>query len=239
MPGMTSTALPPFCTLLPAAWPTPLALAGAQLVRAQFDPAQLRSDDFAHCAIAPVNGLAKRQGEYLAGRLCARQALQLLQGRASVPLRGEDGAPQWPAGSVGSITHSHGQAAALVAHSQDWQGLGLDLEKQLSPARAAKLAGEILTPAELQRASGLDELALAQRVTLTFSLKESLFKALYPLVRQRFYFHDAELVEHAGNGQARLRLLLDLSQAWPAGSQLSGQFASFDGYLLSLVAIAT
>jgi len=138
---------------------------------------------------------------------------------------------------VGSITHGAGQAAAMVASRRDWQGLGLDLEKSLSAERAAKLAGEILTPAELQRAEGLDPQALARLVTLTFSLKESLFKALYPLVLQRFYFHDAELLGHGDDGRAELRLLIGLGTEWQVGARLNGQFAEFDGYLLSLIAI--
>lgn len=237
MPGMTTSALPAFCQLLAPAWPAPLSLPGAQLVRASFDRAQLQPEDFQACAIAPVRGVAKRQAEYLAGRLCAREALLQLRGQREVPGRDEDGVPIWPSGVVGSITHGAGQAAALVARSSDWQGLGLDLEKSLSAERAAKLAGEILTPAELQRAAGLSAQAFARRVTLTFSLKESLFKALYPLVLTRFYFHDAELLAADDGGQARLRLLIDLHPEWSASRELEGRYAEYDGYLLSLVAV--
>ena len=227
--------IPPFCQLLLE--PAPLQLPGACLVRASFDPARLAAEDFQRCGIEPIRGVAKRQGEYLAGRLCAREALRQLGGQALVPGRDEDGVPIWPVGTVGSITHGAGQAAAMAASDQHWRGLGIDLEKQLSAERAAKLAGEILTPAELQRAEGLDPQALARLVTLTFSLKESLFKALYPLVLQRFYFHDAELLGHGDDGQAELRLLIDLSSEWRVGARLNGQFAEFDGYLLSLIAI--
>lgn len=74
-------------------------------------------------------------------------------------------------------------------------------------------------------------------MTLTFSLKESLFKALYPLVGKFFYFEHAELVEWDDRGQARMRLLRDLSHEWPAGRELEAQFCHFHGQLLSLVAI--
>ena len=233
MPGM-SLPNPPFCQLLPS--PTPLPLPATRLVSARFDTAQLRPEDFPDSGIPPVRGVAKRQAEYLAGRLCAREALHQLCGQALVPGRDEDGVPLWPAGTVGSITHGAGRAAAMVALARDWRGLGIDLEKHLSTERAARLAGEILTPAELQRAAGLDPEAFARRVTLTFSLKESLFKALYPLVLTRFYFHDAELLAVDGT-TARLRLLLDLHADWPRGSELDGRFVEFDGYLLSVVAV--
>lgn len=61
-------------------------------------------------------------------------------------------------------------------------------------------------------------------MTLTFSLKESLFKTLYPLTLQRFYFEHAELLEWSADGLARLRLLTDLSAEWRHGAELSGQF---------------
>ncbi|HSX69852.1 MAG TPA: 4'-phosphopantetheinyl transferase superfamily protein [Pseudomonas sp.] len=234
MPGMTPP-LPPFFQF--RAESPPLGLADARLVCAGFDHTRLRVDDFQRCAIEPVRGVAKRQGEYLAGRLCAREALRQLCGQALVPGRDEDGVPIWPAGVVGSITHGAGQAAAIVASDRHWRGLGLDLEKHLSAERAAKLAGEILTPAELERARNLDPQAFAQRVTLTFSLKESLYKALYPLVLRRFYFHDAELIGQDDAGGARLRLLLDLHGDWPKGSELDGRYAEFDDYLISLVAV--
>ena len=139
MPGM-SLPNPPFCQLLPS--PTPLPLPATRLVSARFDTAQLRPEDFPDSGIPPVRGVAKRQAEYLAGRLCAREAPHQLCGQALVPGRDEDGVPLWPAGTVGSITHGAGRAAAMVALARDWRGLGIDLEKHLSTERAARLAGE-------------------------------------------------------------------------------------------------
>ncbi|MNY56692.1 hypothetical protein D3C86_1927980 [compost metagenome] len=80
-----------------------------------------------------------------------------------------------------------------------------------------------------------DQLALL--VTLTFSVKESVFKALYPIVRQRFYFEHAEVLEWSEKGEVRVRLLTDLSSEWRNGTELDAQFAVMDGQLLSLVSI--
>ena len=77
----------------------------------------------------------------------------------------------------------------------------------------------------------------ALAVTLTFSIKESLFKALYPLVHKRFYFEHAEVLEWSAEGPVRMRLLTDLSEEWQHGRELQGQFAVQDDHLLSLVAI--
>lgn len=228
---------PACCSPLDTHNPLPNALAGAHLISTCFDPTRLAEDDFARCEIAPVRGVAKRQAEYLAGRLCAREALRRVTGEASVPAVGEDRAPQWPLGVVGSITHGDNWAAALVARREQWRALGLDVERLLPAERAQRLQGEILTAAELQRLSGLDDETRAARISLTFSLKESLFKALYPLTLTRFYFHDAELLD-IDHDSARLRLLIDLHPDWRTGIELDGQFVLFDNKVLSLVAVA-
>ena len=178
--------------------------------------------------------VAKRQAEYLAGRLCARQALLMLNGRPHIPLSGTDRAPKWPNGIVGSITHSNGQAAALVAHTQHYCALGLDLEPLMHEVQATHLQAALLTPDERQRWANPSDPFL---MTLSFSLKESLFKALYPLVGRYFYFHDAELVAWQSDGYARLRLLSDLSAQWHAGCELEGRFTWYKEYLLSVVAV--
>jgi enterobactin synthetase component D len=234
--------LPACCTPLDAHWPLPELLPGTVFLSTRFDPALLVADDFQRSAVPPPasiqRSVAKRQAEFLAGRLCARAALQQLEGLDCIPAIGEDRAPIWPGHISGSITHSTGHAAAIVAHKAQWRGLGMDLENLLPLERAERLAGEILTADELQRMAAGPREQLAHVVTLTFSAKESLFKALYPIVQKRFYFEHAELLEWSEAGHARLRLLTDLSDEWCHGKELDAQFAVADGQLLSLVAVS-
>ncbi|KJH74531.1 4'-phosphopantetheinyl transferase superfamily protein [Pseudomonas gregormendelii] len=242
MPDMNhSPALPACCTPLDAHWPLPFALPETVLLSTHFDSTLLTNDDFARSAIAvPASiqrSVAKRQAEFLAGRVCARAALQQLEGLDFSPAIGEDRAPVWPAHISGSITHSTGRAAAIVAKKAHWRGLGMDLENILNPERAERLAGEILTAPELKRMAAGRREQLAMLVTLTFSVKESLFKALYPIVQQRFYFEHAEVLEWDEAGEVKLRLLTDLSSEWRNGAELQAQFAVMDGQLLSLVSI--
>ena len=235
------TPLPACCTPLDAHWPLPDPLPGTVLFSTRFDPALLIAGDFQRSAVPPPasiqRSVAKRQAEFLAGRLCARAALQQLNNLDCVPAIGEDRAPVWPPHISGSITHSSGHAAAIVGHKAQWRGLGMDLENVLSLERAERLAGEILTADELQRMARLPREQHARLVTLTFSAKESLFKALYPIVQKRFYFEHAEVVEWSEHGQMRLRLLTELSGEWCHGKELVGQFAVDGDQLLSLVAI--
>ena len=234
-------ALPTCCTPLRADWPLPHILPASVWLSTDFIPAQLEDDDFARSAIEmPASiqrSVAKRQAEFLAGRLCARAALLQLDGTCATPGMGEDRAPVWPAHISGAITHSNGRAGALVALKSEWQGLGIDLENLLSNERAQRLSKEILTPAELLRMAAIPAEQIALLVTLTFSVKESLFKALYPLVQKRFYFEHAEVLNWTPQGHVRLRLLTDLSPEWQHGSELDAQFCLLDGQLLSVVAI--
>ncbi len=226
------------CTAPHAHWPLPFALPGVVLTSNRFDPKALAVDDFQRAGIAPPasiqRSVAKRQAEFLAGRLCARSALQQLADLHHVPAIGDDRAPIWPPGISGSITHGTGWAGAIVAHSRQWQGLGLDMETLLDDERATRLAGEILTPDELAR---MDPAQVSLTVTLTFSIKESLFKALYPIVGKRFYFEHAEVVEWDSTGRVRMRLLTELSHRWGHGVEIEGQFSVQDEHLLSLIAI--
>ncbi|MBN3861207.1 4'-phosphopantetheinyl transferase superfamily protein [Pseudomonas frederiksbergensis] len=242
MPVMNPVpALPACCTPLDARWPLPFVLHDTVLLGTHFDTMQLASDDFLRSAIEPPasiqRSVAKRQAEFLAGRICARAALHQLEGLSFIPAIGEDRAPVWPAHITGSITHSTGRAAAIVANKAHWRGLGMDLENLLDAERAERLAGEILTGPELQRMATGARDQLAMLVTLTFSVKESLFKALYPIVQKRFYFEHAEMLEWSEDGEVRLRLLTDLSSEWRSGTELDAQFAVMDGQLLSLVSI--
>lgn len=211
---MSDTALPPCLHDLETRHQGP----GLVLAHCRYRPEALGEDAFGQAGIPMPPGLeralAKRRAEYLAGRVCARAALRQATGLDAVPGTGDDRAPRWPAGAVGAITHSHGEAAALTGDARQWRGLGLDRERWLAPARAARLRDELLTPAERDTLTGLSEDALARRVTLTFSVKESLFKALYPLTGRRFYFQDAALEDD------RIRLLTDLSTDWRAGHGL-------------------
>lgn len=210
---------------------------GARLVLARCNYTVNRFDDDAYAVAgipAPTalnDAIAKRRTEYLAGRLCARAALQEVLGMSTVPEIGADRAPLWPPGAVGAITHGHGEAAALVGDQRRWQGLGLDREHWLPPARAERLRRELLTADENAAAEELTTQQRARRVTLTFSVKESLFKALYPLTGRRFYFQDAAL-----NGET-ITLRTDLSAQWSAGTILPFQFEEDTQGVLSWIAV--
>jgi len=218
-----------------------ISISGCVIVGARFDPGLLSPACIARSGIALPAGIQRarpvRQAEFIAGRLCAGKALEMLVGHASVPPQGADRAPQWPAAVCGSITHNRHRALAMVARREDYLAVGIDIETWLDDRQSDELAGEILTGSERMRLQQLPVEQRARLLTLTFSLKESLYKALYPLTGTPFYFEHAELSEWRANGQARLRLLCDLSEDFPAHSEIAGRFQPMEDDLLSYVAI--
>lgn len=233
--------LPACCSTPDDRWPWPQSLPGLELISLDFDPDNLKPDDFAISDIVPppsvARAVAKRQAEYLAGRFCAREGLRRATGQPVVPALGDDRAPVWPTGCVGSITHTQGWAAAIIGQQQDYAGLGLDAEIIMSEERALPLCRQILTTSEQTRFRSELANQAGHFITLVFCLKETLFKALYPLVQKRFYFEHAEVLSWAPDGAARLRLLTHLSEQWPVNTELEARFVQEHDRLVSLIVI--
>lgn len=131
---------------------------------------------------------AVRIVEFATGRHCARTALATLDpGLAGVPLlRDRRGAPEWPPGVVGSVTHCAGWTGAVVARSRGSRfgrgvaAIGLDAEP-IAPLPA----GVLEVVASVEEREALARLG-AERPgipwdTVLFSAKEAAYKAWYPL----------------------------------------------------------
>jgi 4'-phosphopantetheinyl transferase EntD len=130
----------------------------------------------------------KRIQEFAAGRQCARRALAEL-GLGDVPITvAHDRQPVWPPGVVGSITHTAGLCAAVVAESTRVKALGLDTER--SGAVKPELWQTICVADESAWISALAPSERAAAVTLLFSAKEAFYKCQYPLVGERLGFGD-------------------------------------------------
>jgi enterobactin synthetase component D len=167
-----------------------------------------------------VRAVPKRRAEYLAGRICAREALQMLSPELAVDVRRlPSRAPSWPVGVTGSITHSGGFAWAAVAPCSHARALGVDTEAILSGNDRA-LAELVSTPRERADASMLfDE---RTSLTLLFSAKESVYKCLHPLVGTFFSFQHVRV--SLGARSFRAELLVDLGDAFAAGTLLEGKY---------------
>lgn len=130
----------------------------------------------------------RRLAQYRMGRVLARLALEAMTGRRLIPTRDEGGRPNWPAHTVGSITHTNDLAAAVVAPARQLAGIGIDAEEQRQLSPAAQNA--VCTPAEQARP--------AQSPVLAFSAKEAIYKTLDPLGIEPLRFQDVTVIESSG-----------------------------------------
>lgn len=182
--------------------------------------------------LAPVRRLA-----FVAGRLAAHAAMQRMQhmqqaaataptrsGASRAPfspashavLRTARGAPAFPPGTVGSISHTRRLAVALVrADPAPNLHIGVDIETLSDPDREQHrpdLAPRILTANERRM---LPPHAVDGRITreyldavrIRFSLKEAVYKAIDPWVQRHVRFQEVETTLH-DDGTATVRALL-------------------------------
>lgn len=131
-----------------------------------------------------------RRRDYVAGRTALRAALGAPDVDISAVMTDDRGAPVLPPGWVGSVSHKAGLAAALVAPAGQGH-VGIDLEVAAPPR--SDIARRILTARELATLDGLDPVARGRAVTLRFSIKEAIYKAIDPYVRRYVGFLEVEL----------------------------------------------
>lgn len=195
-----------------------------------YDAAAFHPDLFAENGIAIPDSVArsvlKRQADFFHGRLAARLALRSLGVDGDTVIRiGDQREPVWPATITGSISHTTGIAGAVVASSSAVPGIGLDIEHVVSADAAVALRGPVVDADEqavLDTLFGDDPLL---GLTIAFSAKESLYKALFPRVGTFFDF-DAAVVQYVDTASRTVRLMLrtQLAPALPAGTCLQVRY---------------
>jgi len=184
----------------------------------------------------------KRIQEFAAGRQCARRALAEL-GRVDVPIPvAHDRQPVWPSGVVGSITHTAGLCAAVVAESSRLAAVGVDTE--LCGAVKPELWQTICVADESAWIRALPAGERAAAVTLLFSAKEAFYKCQYPLVRERLGFSDLSVMVLAwgqGHGAFSVRPVrpIALFERVGAAELLRGSYRFHEGFVSAGVCLST
>ncbi|MGO2354157.1 MAG: 4'-phosphopantetheinyl transferase family protein [Marinomonas foliarum] len=201
-----------------------------------FKEESLVATGYAACIAKPSgysNWRTKRKETFLAGRLAVKHAQNCL----SVPLvdiaKAEDGAPIWPNEYTGSISHTDNQAIAVLLRPSQIgiQYIGIDLEPfgnaemlNVTDSIGLQCEFEILISAGVKK-----ELS----ILLLFSLKESVYKSLYPMVGEFFDFRDVELTSCEGGEYFEFQVKRQLSQRVPLGFVLHGGYKEQEGHLLT------
>lgn len=176
----------------------------------------------------------KRQCEYLAGRFCANEGLKQLEHKLAIEIvnkevaTGKNREPLWPQGVLGAISHSSRFAMAVLAQDKGrYLGIGIDIEEEMTEDLARDVSGQIMTEKEKRLNHKPDDFDNKSFVTLIFSAKESIFKALYPSVGEYFGFEACELINFDPiEKNLKFRLVSSLNHVWKAGKELNVRYFS-------------
>ncbi|MFE2720439.1 4'-phosphopantetheinyl transferase [Streptomyces mirabilis] len=179
-----------------------------------------------------ANAVLPRQQEFATGRICARRALSRLGLPPRPLLRNGRGAPLWPAGVVGSMTHCHGYRAVAVARNGSTVAIGIDAEPHgplpEGVLEAISLPGERRAVAALARHS--PGVAWDR---LLFSAKEAVFKAWYPMTGAELSFEEANIDINPDDGTFTAQLLR------PGPLVVSRPLTAFSGRWLTRAGLIT
>lgn len=202
-------------------------LLGPDIETEEVDP-HIAQGELSKAEKEAVAGAARtRIEQFTAGRICSHIALGRLGVSPATPiLPGEDRAPIWPAGFVGSITHTDSWCAAAVARETNLRSIGIDLE----PATPLKesLWRRVCTGNEREWLDGITNPGLMGKIV--FSAKESVYKCQYPLTEQFLGFHAVEVEIDDGSFRA---VFQQPAGKFEPGFVMTGRYLVEDGLVAS------
>ena len=205
--------------------------------------------------------LPHRRTTYAGGRIAMRRALRAAGASVSADeavLTDDVGAPVINGGASGSISHTNGLAAAyvcveaaeseqlaqarsmdgssaarVVARDRTRHAVGVDVElasRRINP----KVAGRVLTDRERQTLGTKAGLPSTADLLLRISIKEALYKALHPLLRQTIRWHSVQV--HPQEGGACTVCIGELLDAVSIPLVAEAAWCVRDGYFVSTAA---
>jgi 4'-phosphopantetheinyl transferase EntD len=175
----------------------------------------------------------KRRHEFQAGRAAARAALRLLGIEDFDLISGAHREPLWPAGVVGSITHSGERCAAAVASQTRITSLGIDLESE--EELAADLMAMICSDVEQEMLRLLPERNPTFWAKVVFSAKEAFFKAYFPQTQTFLDFQDVTIALHPSRGEFDVLLINRDVPSLFGSRRATGRYGINDGYVHTAV----
>ncbi|MFT5725005.1 MAG: enterobactin synthetase component D [Bacteroidia bacterium] len=184
-----------------------------------------------------LSAVIKRQAEFFAGRFLAQQSLKtILDSDISVNVgMNADRSPCWPVGTIGSITHCNGRALCLVSKTSLYRHIGVDIEEYINHETMLEVMDFVVSDSELKilKDSTLD---LCQAITLAFSAKESIYKALYPTSMQTVDFSAAKILSIDMTSQTMtICLTVDWCKQLIKGMKYQCYFSLNTNFLVTMV----
>lgn len=179
----------------------------------------------------------KRKREFRAGRHAAHALFKQLGIEHPDLLKGVQREPAWPAGWVGSISHTTGFCAVILAPANEASSVGLDVE--LATPLSPELLDLICLPQELEQIALLRQQHDSQLPyeKLIFSAKESVHKAYFPLNHHTLDFLDARIDLEWDSGTFLATVLAPGPTPKVPVRQLEGQFLFFKDWIITTIVL--
>ncbi|HTI21211.1 MAG TPA: 4'-phosphopantetheinyl transferase superfamily protein [Kutzneria sp.] len=182
-----------------------------------------------------AKAVEKRVREFTIARSCARRALGKLGLPETPILRGAKRQPLWPAGIVGSITHTRGYYAAAVGRADEVLTVGIDAETHAELPDG--VLGVVTLPEEREMLSRLPSGTFWGRIL--FSAKESVYKSWFPLTEKWLGFNDARVTIDPVENTFSVSLLVEppLVRGVPL-TGFEGRYLVRDGFVVTAIAVS-
>jgi 4'-phosphopantetheinyl transferase EntD len=184
-----------------------------------------------HKMLSPA--VTKRRAEYLSGRIAAQTLLTERQIYGKITQSAER-IPIWPNGWNGSISHTEYCAIAVITNQDKGYTLGIDIEK-FNPEALEEISG-MITQENERKILKKCKLCYNTALHITFSAKESLYKALYPQVNKFFGFESATITNiNTQNKTFSLQLTQTLAPTLVAGYQRTGYYHLYKDKVVTII----
>ena len=147
-----------------------------------------------YCPEVIAHSINKRKAEYFVGRYLVANRLNELGFEYCTLESNIDRSPKFPCGAIGSISHCESLACVAVApsYNPDRENLGIDVQKPISSDVCREIENMIVAGQEVDLAMSVG-LTKEQAITLLFSAKEAIYKALAKFSTRDLNFTDAKL----------------------------------------------
>lgn len=210
-----------------------------KMLYCHFDRSKYTDDYYSALNVNFPSSLSKavdsRKAEYLIGRYLAQSILKDF-GLPYEDIRiGRNRSPIWPSGICGSISHTSDMVMCAISNSKSTRFLGIDIESPICPSIADSISQQVLRKDECPIVFNCG-LTFELVVSLAFSAKETLFKAIYKDVGHYFGFEAARITQLSVSTRTLFMTLTEnLSAELIKGREFSCQWDYIEGTLFTFL----